>query len=77
MKTLYQRLVESGIQVSSHESDLYFPATPESKAILEEFPLQKGNATSFTNQAHPNIGERWYDVPFAYDPFWEARSVRK
>lgn len=70
-ETLYAALVAAGIQIANHESDLYFPITPESTAILARFPLQKGNAKTFRNQAPPNVGERWYDVPFAYQPFWD------
>lgn len=77
--TLYAALVAAGIEISNHESDLYFPVTPESKAILARFPLQKSNAKAFRNEAPPNVGQLWYDVPFAYEPFWEAarRRVRK
>lgn len=60
--------------MSSHESDLYFKATPESLAILERYPIQKSNAQRFRNKRPPNVGESWVDVPFAYDPWWEARQ---
>jgi hypothetical protein len=75
MKTLYQTLKEAGIETDSHESDLYFPVTEASREILSRFPLQKGNATTFRNEAPPHVGERWYDVPFAFDPFWQARAT--
>ena len=74
MKTLYKALKDAGIETAAHESDLYFPVTPETRAILKRFPIQQWNATVFTNEAHPNIGERWFDVPFAYDPYWQARE---
>ena len=47
------------------------PDTAQVREILARYPLQRGNATCFTNQAPPHAGERWIDVPFAYDPFWE------
>ncbi len=74
MSDLYTDLVAAGIQTANHESDLYFPVTVESTAILARHPLQKGNATRFINQAPPNVGQRWYDVPFAYTPWWEIRN---
>jgi hypothetical protein len=74
MKTLYQTLKEAGIETDSHESDLYFPVTDASREILSRFPLQKSNATTFSNEAPPHVGERWYDVPFAYDPFWTHKQ---
>jgi hypothetical protein len=73
--TLYESLKAAGIETDCHESDLYFPVTDESREILARYPLQKSNATTFTNQAPPHVGERWYDVPFSYDPFWTARQA--
>lgn len=73
--SLYTELLAAGIETSNHYSDLYFPATKESLAILNRHTLQKSNASYFTNQAKPNRGERWWvDVPFAYDPYWEAKA---
>jgi hypothetical protein len=70
---LYAEIVKAGIPMTNHESDLYFRKTEESTAILERFPLQHGNATCFVNQADPHKGETWYDVPFAFTPFWQAK----
>jgi hypothetical protein len=72
--TLYSSIVAAGIPHSSHESDLYIPNTPEARAILARFPLEQSNATSFINQAPPNAGQRWLDVPFAYLPFWQGKQ---
>jgi len=74
--TLYEEITTAGIPVGCHESDLYFPVTAQSREILSRHPLQKNNATTFRNEAPPNVGEIWYDVPFAYDPFWEVRRKR-
>lgn len=73
MKTLFQSIREAGIPYTNHESDLYIKATPETRAILSRFPLNKANATGFINQAAPHKGELWLDVPFAFDPFWESK----
>jgi hypothetical protein len=67
-KTLYEELVKQGITVHSHYSDLYFPVTEQTTAILKQFPDKKGITTTFTNQVE---GGRWYDTPFAYLPYWE------
>jgi hypothetical protein len=71
--TLYEELTAAGIKTSNHESDLYFPITKESTLILAKYPTEKSNATTFTNQVE---GGRWYDVPFAYLPWWEKRQVK-
>lgn len=71
--SLYTDLVAAGIEVSNWQSDLYFPVTEEAREILSRHPLQKANATTFTCQI---TRQRHYDVPFAYDPYWEARGAR-
>lgn len=73
MKTLFETIKAEGIHHASHESDLYLPDTPQVRAILDKFPLQKSNATRFKNQVN---GGTWIDVPFAFLPFWEARQRR-
>ena len=73
---LYDELKAAGIQIDSYESDLYFPATPQALAILDKYPLQKAYAERFRNQAPPNVGDIWIDVPFAYLPFW-SRKLKK
>jgi hypothetical protein len=70
---LYQALIDAKIEVSNHESDLYFPVTAQTTAILLQFPLHFNNATRFHDQ---RTGVLCYDVPFAYDPFWEAKLTR-
>lgn len=68
---VYEDLKAAGIPIANHESDLYFPVTEQSTRILSDYPLHKGNATVFTNQVE---GGQWYDVPFAYVPWWTRRQ---
>lgn len=75
--SLYSELVQAKIETDSHESDLYFPYTPESRAILARHPVARGVARHFINQAEPHKGELWVDVPFAYEPWWEKRVGKK
>lgn len=75
--TLYAALLAAGVPIDNHESDLYFPVTEQSTAILAQYPHSKANATTFANQRPPNVGQRWYDVPFAFLPWWEARQPKK
>jgi hypothetical protein len=69
--TLYSDLTNANIQTDNHESDLYFPVTEETKEILNKFPLQESNATIFKCAID---GKLWFDVPFAYDPYWIKRG---
>ena len=72
-ETLYQALVAAGVPVDHHESDLYCQATKAALDILKRFPVQRGNARTFV---HRQLAQLWIDVPFAYDPWWEARATR-
>ena len=68
---LYDEIKTAGIPTDNHESDLYFPITEQSTEILARYPLEKSNASRFINQV---AGGWWYDVPFAFIPFWTARQ---
>lgn len=67
---LYDELKAAGIPLDSHESDLYVLATPEAHAILKKHGKTGALLSSFISQID---GRRWYDVPFAYKPFWEGK----
>lgn len=71
MDSLFSRIIAAGISYDSHESDLYLPDTPEVRAILADFPLEKSNARPFRSLVD---GKPWLDVPFAFLPYWEARA---
>jgi hypothetical protein len=70
--SIYQDLKAAGVQLDHHESDLYAKVTPESQAIVDGYRF-KCNVTRFTSQID---GLRWYDIPFAYEPFWDAVKRR-
>jgi len=72
VKTIYQQLSDALLpeEIDNHESDLYVKKCLRSTAILEEYEFW-GNVTTFRHQV---TGERWYDVPFAYDPYWERKT---
>ena len=62
--TLYQTLVQRGVKIDNHESDLYCEDTPETRKLVKSFgkviePFQR----------QPD-GTMWLDVAFSYDPFW-------
>lgn len=75
--TLCSELLAAGVPIANHESDLYFQASEISRKILAGYPTEKANATTFRNQADPHKGETWFDVPFAFLPWWEARQSKK
>ncbi len=68
---LYQLLMDAGVPVENHESDLYFPVTPETQEIVDNYGGK--NITTFTDDID---GELWFDAPFSFTPFWEEKGVQ-
>ena len=73
--SLYEDVIALGIQHASHESDLYLPCTQEVIELLAKHgkKIDGWNVQRFANQVE---GGTWLDVPFAYKPYWDARSTR-
>ena len=73
LKGIYQRLLDAGCEISNHCSDLYTPVNATSCKIVEEYrKLSRNCVTIFNSQED---GSLWYDIPFAYMPYWEKRAV--
>ena len=69
LSNIYDELKAKGIPLDNHESDLYALKTPESEAIIKAWDFPH-NVTTFKSQIDGNI---WYDIPFAFKPWWDAR----
>ncbi len=67
--SLYTELLAAGVPLDSHESDLYAKLTPESERIV------RASGRSFTVFTSQIDGQRWYDLPFAFDPWWDAKAA--
>jgi len=67
--SLYTDLIAAGVPVDNHESDLYCLASDEARRLIVAHNMR---GTSFLSAFD---GRVWFDVPFAYDPWWEARTV--
>lgn len=74
-KSLYQCFLDSGIppeEIDHHYSDLYVKVSFKSKRVLEEYQRSSG-VRYFAEIFKANDGSGlWYDIAFAYDPFWET-----
>jgi hypothetical protein len=70
---LFYRAKELGIAHDHHESDLYLIACSDARDLIASY-LHKANVSTFIHQVHGNL---WYDIPFAYTPFWEAKGFRE
>ena len=71
-ETLYTLLVAAGCDIDHHESDLYVRATPEADAIIEAWQIKHGVNREVFRSAIDH--SKWYDIPFAYDPFWSKKA---
>ena len=65
--TIYEQLKAAGVPTDSHGSDLYAKKTPESEAIVRAYEF-RGIVKTFIDNIEKTL---WYEIPFAYDPFWE------
>ena len=54
----------------NHESDLYLLATDEARKLMKEYG--KSGAV-FTSKVDNKM---YYDIPFAYQPWWDKRAKR-
>lgn len=68
-ESVYQKLIKvmKTNEVSHHESDLYVKVTDVSSNIINEYKFKR-NVSTFISQL---TGSPWYEIPFAYDPFYE------
>lgn len=64
---IYQRMVDAGIEIDNHESDLYVPQNEDTQAIMLAADVRMVTFRS-------DEGVICYDIPFAYLPYWEARK---
>lgn len=72
--SLYHDLIKAGIPTDNHESDLYAKVTPESMKLVRR-AADKGDVSGVTTFKSNTDGTPWYDIPFAYVPYWEAKTT--
>ncbi len=67
--SLYQMLRMAGCELANHESDLYVKVSGKADCIIRGY---NAHASMFRDDID---GEWWYDIPFAYEPFWDKVLV--
>ena len=72
--SLYSALASAGVPMENHASDLYTKVTPESRQLVRA-AVERGEVSGVTTFTSQIDGEQWYDVPFAYVPWWEAKQA--
>ena len=65
---LYQEIVNatSPEQIAHWQSDLYCKVTAKTKQVIKRYAYEN-LVTVFEANDHT----LWYDIPFAYTPYWE------
>ena len=67
ISNLYDKALEQGIEIDYHESDLYLKGGDITRTLLRVAHVQ---ATPFISNIDESL---WYEIPFAYAPFWRAK----
>ena len=75
-KSIYEQIQKLNIPFSNHESDLQCIVTKETTNIINNYRF-KCNVTKFICESDDYKGTLWYDIPFAYDPFWNNKILFK
>jgi hypothetical protein len=68
--SIYEKMKAAGVPIDRHESDLYVPVNDTTKAIIRDYEL-KDSVGCFLSCLD---GKLWFDIPFAWLPFWEAAT---
>ena len=70
---IYDEVVKQGIEHDNHASDLYIPVNDATKKLIADYD-SKVNVTTFRSNIDRQL---WFDIPFAYSPFWEKKQSGK
>lgn len=69
MKNIYKQAIKkmSEKDIDHYNSDLYLRVNSISKKLIKEYNF-KENVKTFTDEIDHEL---WYDIPFAYLPFYK------
>ena len=71
--TLYEDCVKAGVKVEGRYSDLYIPVNEITTPLVEKH-IKDGGARPETFKSNIPPHDLWYDVPFAYTPYWVEKE---
>lgn len=70
--TLYQKCLAHKIETDHYESTLYIEAGEIANRLVLEYA---NKFPSCINSFRCRVtGNRWWEIGFAYDPFWQAQA---
>ena len=68
--TIYEKMVQAGVKIENHCSDLYVPKNKITDRIVADYEFP-----ACVSVFRDNIDrELWYDIAFAYEPFWSEKQ---
>ena len=70
--TIYEKMVEAGVKIENHCSDLYVPKNETTDEIVADYEFPAMVSVFRDNIDH----ELWYDIHFAYDPYMFGRKEK-
>lgn len=76
MKTIYEKLKSAGIKIDNHYSDLYFELSQNAIQIIKTHNHDEQDCIKFSTFRNQIDGKSWGEIPFAFDPWWNAREVK-
>ena len=73
MRNIYEKAIETMLpeDIDYHESDLYLKVNKQSNELIKNYDF-RNNVTMFISAIPPYV--YWYDIPFAYLPYWERKN---
>lgn len=71
MRDIYEKAIKTlpSKDIDHHESDLYLRKTLKSEKLISEYEFRNLVSVFRDNIEHV----LWYEIPFAYSPYWERR----
>ncbi len=68
-KTIFDEIKAGGIEFDHHFSDLYIPVNDTTKELVKKY-FGSAKIPTFISTFDKSL---WYDIPFAYSPFWDMK----
>lgn len=71
--SIYETFKFAGCRVAHYESDLYVKSDPLSRRVVREMVEAERITRHPCLFAATDGSGFWYELPFAYDPWWEEK----
>lgn len=69
---IHAEAVRMGLEIDHHASDLYIKHSPAAVELVQR--IRKLYSPPKVSQFTDPAGALWFEVPFAYTPFWTTKA---